>query len=366
MRVLHLADRLSTRGGADHHLRDVLTRQATRHTVKLLVGRVALGLSPPDGVSLGRAPALGLTDEGPRGLDALRQSITDADVVHLHNVMNPAVLRLAVASKKAIITLQDHRAFCPGPGRTLPEGVACERTPGPAACASCLPEPVYRERLCGVTESRWEAMEGARFVVLSGYMAAELARLGRPGAAVIPPWVTVRPKPTPPGRAFVLGGRLVSHKDPLFAWAAWRDSGVDAPLWLAGDGPLAAQLVGAEPLGWLSRRALRETLAKSRALLFPTRWQEPFGILGVEALAEGRPVIAARRGGVGDWADAGVVCVAPDDHAGMVEAIVALHRDDALAARLGEEGREFVQARFSEAHLSAKLEALYAEVTGGG
>ncbi|MEY3212918.1 MAG: hypothetical protein RIT28_3399 [Pseudomonadota bacterium] len=365
MRVLHLADRLSTRGGADHHLRDLLTRQVQQHTVTLLVGRVEPGLGPPEGVSLGRAPALANTDEDTRGLDTLRQPITDADVVHLHNVMNPAALGLAVASGKAIITLQDHRTFCPGPGRTLPDGAACDRAPGPAACADCLVEPGYRERLCGVTEARWRAMEGARVVVLSNYMAAELARLGRPGAAVIPPWVTVRSNPRPPGRAFVLGGRLVSHKDPVFAWSAWRDAGVDAPLWLAGDGPLATQLVGAEPLGWLDRSALRETLGRSRALLFPTRWQEPFGILGVEALAEGRPVIATRRGGVGDWADAGVISVAPDDRPGMAEAIRSLHQDDALAARLGEAGRAFVQERFSEARLSARLEALYAEVAGG-
>lgn len=365
MRVLHLADRLSTRGGADHHLRDVLTRQASQHTVTLIVGRVEPGLSPPEGLRVDRAPVLARTDDDPRGLDALRQPITDADVVHLHNVMNPAALRLAVASGKCVITLQDHRAFCPGPGRTLPDGAACARAPSPGACAACLPEPVYRERLCGVTEARWRAMEGARFVVLSNYMAAELARLGRPGAAVIPPWVTVRQSPRPPGRALVLGGRLVSHKDPLFVWGAWRDSGVAAPLWLAGDGPLAPQLLGAEPLGWLSRGALRETLAQSRALLFPTRWQEPFGILGVEALAEGRPVIATRRGGVGDWAEAGVLCVEPEDRVGMVEAIQALHQDDALAARLGEAGRTFVQERFSEARRSAQLEALYAEVAGG-
>ena len=99
--------------------------------------------------------------------------------------------------------------------------------------------------------------------------------------------------------------------------------------------------------------------------MFPTRWQEPFGILGVEALAEGRPVIAARRGGVGDWSDAGVICVAPGDRLGMVDAIRALHQDEALAARLGEAGRTFVQERLAEARLSARLEAHYAEVAGG-
>jgi glycosyltransferase involved in cell wall biosynthesis len=49
----------------------------------------------------------------------------------------------------------------------------------------------------------------------------------------------------------------------------------------------------------------------------------------------------------------------------MVEAVQTLHQDDALAARLGEAGRTLVQERFSEARLSARLEALYAEVAGG-
>ena len=44
-----------------------------------------------------------------------------ADVVHVQNVMNPTALTRLVSSGRAVVTVQDHRVFCPGPGRTPPD-----------------------------------------------------------------------------------------------------------------------------------------------------------------------------------------------------------------------------------------------------
>ncbi|MCB9762910.1 MAG: glycosyltransferase family 4 protein [Alphaproteobacteria bacterium] len=359
MRVLHLVDRLSPRGGADHHLRDLLLEQRRRHRLHVAFGRVEPGGRLPAGVHGHRVKGLAHPVDGGRGLYVLEQLLPGFDIVHLHNIMNPSAIAMAVATGRAVATIQDHRVFCPGPGRTLPSGAACDRPMSEAACAACLPDDDYRRRTLAVTRARRDALQGARLIALSRYMADALDQAGLPGAAVIPPWVEVAAPRAAPGRGFVLGGRLVAHKDPLLSWRAWRRAGVDHPLVVAGAGPLEPALEGADRRGWLQRPRLREALRGARALLFCPRWQEPFGILGVEALAEGTPVIAARVGGVGDWADAGVIEVPPGDEAALAEAIRALADDPARALALGEAGRRLVAERFSKAPLLARIEAVY-------
>ena len=90
---------------------------------------------------------------------------------------------------------------------------------------------------------------------------------------------------------------------------AWRRSGVELPLVLAGTGPLRAELEAGrrragpalEVLGWVERGRLSALYARARALVLPSRWQEPFGIVGIEALSFGVPVVAWESGGVGEW-----------------------------------------------------------------
>lgn len=366
MRLLFLTDRLNERGGALHHLLDVIRAAPRAHTVAVASGEgrpEALGSAWPAGVVHTRIRALAAAEAEESGLDALDALLAKADVVHAQNLMNPAALRRAIATGRAVVTVQDHRVFCPGPGKTLPDGRACDRAFALDPCATCLPDPAYLQRMVGLTAARRDALRGARLVVLSTYMAEALAEAGLPGAAVIPPWVSVGPPREEPGSGFGLGGRLVAHKGVDLGWSAWRESKVDAPLLLAGAGRLAPLLVGATPLGWLEPTELSARLRQVRALLFPARWQEPFGLLGLEALAQGVPVVALDRGGIRDWAQAGVLRV--PDTAAMAEAIRALHADPSAALALGEQGRQAVAARFSEAALLPKLESIYAETAGG-
>jgi len=358
MRILYLTDRLSGRGGAGLHLLDVARRAARDASVTIASGR---GTAAIEGVRLARVKGLGASvGEGSAGLSRLPGLLAEAEVVHVQNVMNPAALRMIRDTGRAVVTVQDHRVFCPGPGKTLPDGRPCEASMSAGACAGCFEDADYMARTLALTAARRDAMRGARLVVLSTYMAKELAAAGLPGAAVIPPWVPAGDGARP-GEGFVVGGRLVSHKAPLDAAAAWRLAGAPERLSVAGAGGLSGALEGpgVRALGWLSRSALRGVLRDARALLFPGRWQEPFGILGVEALAEGTPVIAARVGGVPEWASAGCLLVPPGDVASMADAIQRLQRDPELALSLGRAGRAAVRDRYSEAPLWARLRAIY-------
>jgi glycosyltransferase involved in cell wall biosynthesis len=108
----------------------------------------------------------------------------------------------------------------------------------------------------------------------------------------------------------LFAGRLVEAKGVRDAIAAWRLSGVELPLVFAGSGPLRAELdrlaatagpPGLEVRGWVRREELGGLYRRARALVFPPRWQEPFGIVGLEALSFGVPVVAWESGGVAEW-----------------------------------------------------------------
>jgi glycosyltransferase involved in cell wall biosynthesis len=103
-------------------------------------------------------------------------------------------------------------------------------------------------------------------------------------------------------------------------------------------------------------------MASARGVLFPARWQEPFGIVGVEALAMGTPVIAMTTGGMGDWADAGTIVVPTGDVAAMATAIQDLAADDPGAQRLGAAGAAMVRERFQESALTARMAQIYSRV----
>ncbi|HUS13613.1 MAG TPA: glycosyltransferase [Chloroflexia bacterium] len=88
---------------------------------------------------------------------------------------------------------------------------------------------------------------------------------------------------------------------------------------------------------------------------------EGFGLILVEAMASGCPVVAVPRGGIAEVISDGVtgLLVAPDDPAALAGAIVRVMDDPLLAQRLGSAGRAAAATRFSVDRQAAEVEALY-------
>lgn len=78
-------------------------------------------------------------------------------------------------------------------------------------------------------------------------------------------------------------------------------------------------------IGEVDGEEKRALLARARALLLPVRWPEPLGLVAIEALASGTPVIASRLGGLGEIvsAETGFLC---DTYEEFVEAIMNIDR----------------------------------------
>ena len=138
-------------------------------------------------------------------------------------------------------------------------------------------------------------------------------------------------------------GRMSPDKGPHRAIAAARTAG--APLILAGpvqpgqEAYFAEEVEpcvgrdGIEYVGEADGEAKRELYTRARALLMPIRWPEPFGLVMVEALACGTPVIAYPEGSVPEVVRDGETGYVVDDEDAMAAAIGRLDRIDPAACR---------------------------------
>ena len=301
------------------------------------------------------------------------------DLVHVHNLMDPGLLSLAARAGPTVMTVQDHRLFCPGRGKLMPDGSLCAQPMGPA-CAACFEDPDYGRRLLELTQERLQALMGmGQVLVLSRYMAGELALVGvRPERiAVLPPPVSLPPEEPPVERSYhLLAGRLVGRKGVRVALAAVEHLREPLPLVVVGEGPLAGEVASAarasrgrviyEP--WADRARMGRLLAGAVSLWLPSLWAEPWGLVGPEALSRATPVIATPVGGATEWLRPGEhgLAVPPGDAVTLAQAADRLAMEPALARGLGEAGRAWVAAHLQEGRLMERLETIYAQCAREG
>ena len=109
---------------------------------------------------------------------------------------------------------------------------------------------------------------------------------------------------------------------------------------------------GVEMIGEIGDREKQDFLGNARALVFPIDWPEPFGLVMVEAMACGTPVIAFRRGSVPEVIDEGVTGLIVDS---VDEAIAALPRVMAL-------DRQGVRRQFERRFTATRMAKDYLDV----
>jgi glycosyltransferase involved in cell wall biosynthesis len=163
----------------------------------------------------------------------------------------------------------------------------------------------------------------------------------------------------------------------LFVGALGRHKGVDVLLESYGrlQGPPPLVLIGARwpgmpavPTGvtvlhdWPSS-AIAGAWRRCLIGLVPSAWAEPFGLVAVEAMQAGRPVIASAAGGLADIVVDGEtgLLTPPGDPAALAAALRRLLADEALREAMGEAGRRRAGA-FTPAAIVPRFERAYARV----
>jgi glycosyltransferase involved in cell wall biosynthesis len=169
--------------------------------------------------------------------------------------------------------------------------------------------------------------------------------------AILPPYPPTRviPWSATAGPGALFAGRLSPEKGAADAIDIARAAGV--PIEVYGDvydaGYSREQI---DPRrGWpgvtvhqaVPRTSLWEAMARAAVVLCPSRWDEPFGLAAAEAQACGTPVIAFRRGGLGEVIVDGVTgfLVPPDDVWAAAAAVSDVPRLSRPACREHAEGR---------------------------
>jgi glycosyltransferase involved in cell wall biosynthesis len=198
------------------------------------------------------------------------------------------------------------------------------------------------------------------FIANSRNVQRRLWRAYRRDSTVVHPPVSVESfYYRPPLDYFLVVSELVAYKRILDAVVCFSRSG--HPLRIVGDGPEYSALKKAaapnvEFCGRVSDAELREQYAHCRAVVQPG--EEDFGIVSVEALASGKPVIGLGRGGIVEIASeleqTGFLYSDPG-HTGLEEAV---RKFEATEARIRPTKLQFIAAQFCENRFAEKIQAI--------
>lgn len=117
-------------------------------------------------------------------------------------------------------------------------------------------------------------------------------------------------------------------------------------------------------LGWIAQPELAQLLSKARAMVVPSAWREPFGLVAIEAMMHSVPVIASDVGGLREIVkhnETGLL-FQPGDNFELAVAISSILGDKARAQTMGTLGRERARRFFNSALMAKHYEDLYRKV----
>lgn len=386
MRILHVCDWHRPFGGAERLLFSMLETLEEGGHENILVandvpGQLRTGKRPEYFVErletdFAAVPLKSLGGRAP-WIGALRSRLAEIiarhepDVAHFHNLQNPFALRAVSELLPSVRSIHDPRLYCPTDWRLLPNGDVCPHAMGRRCVTEgCLPlNPLGSSalikrlpyRLLHLKEHRrLETLIAESHAVYdclrqNGFPAEQLALLPNMTASY-GGWEEVQ--------AFTARHHRPGERVVLFVGRASREKGIDQlidamalvprpwKLVLVTGGDYLAQVkrrVSARGLeasvelpGVLDYEATRAQYARADVVAFPSVWIESFGLVGLEAMANGKPVVAFKTGGIPDWLDDGRTgLLAPlKDVPALAANIQRLLGDPELARAMGRAGHE--------------------------
>jgi glycosyltransferase involved in cell wall biosynthesis len=305
------------------------------------------------------------------------------DILHLHT--NVSVI--PPGSTPVIRTIHSNSPYCPSGSRYLKRwGQPCDRAYSLGGClwghlvdhcGSIRPQRFYPG-----FQSTWQDMDALKEVpaiansqfvkdqmIRSGYPADNIRVLHLPAPEIgdyFPPEQGELPH-------FVFLGRITPEKGLTWLLRALAEVKVPVHMDIAGSGNqeqeqairrLAEHLGLMNQItfhGWVNEARAIQLIQGARALVFPSVWHEPAGIVSLEAAAAGRAIIASSVGGIPEYAGRlkNALLVIPNDVEGLARSIEQLATDWSVAQGMGIEGRKSAKENFSVENHVLELMRLY-------
>jgi glycosyltransferase involved in cell wall biosynthesis len=263
-----------------------------------------------------------------------------------------------------VVTIHD-LAFEAWPGDFRPRTRVKYRLIAPRAVRSAelviCPSAFTRDDLCeryGVDAGKVRVIPEAPALAVAGSGPAAAAR---PRAASLPP-----------GAPYVLAVGDLRRKKNLAALvlafaALWRERSISHRLVLAGvdagQGPVLRAHSGGAPVeltGYVGDRELDALIRGAELLVNPSVY-EGFGLVVLEAMARGTPVLAARAGALPETGGDAAAYFDPGEPEGLRLALAELLPDSSVRERMAARGREWVSA-FSWERTARETAAVYREL----
>ncbi|MDA0999769.1 MAG: glycosyltransferase family 4 protein [bacterium] len=391
MRILACNEHYSIVGGAEVYFLDAISRlEQMGHEVGVLHDTAPGNDSGPRPAF--RVPGgLGFDHTGKGALPAIREALRQfrPDVIFIAQVLNPAAIGLLSESAPAVRYVLGLRLSCPS-GRRMPrtwDGICTK--PFDAHCLwkahtqLCMPRRpdtalrVWRD----VRKNQQASGRLHRLLLPSRYVRELLIESGmNPEQLEVLHLYTrlsaeIEAAGPAPERRILLLGRPSPEKGFDLVLQALAHIEAPTTLEIAGDGPFIADLrrmAGEIPSrheivfsGFIPRDRISEAYRRARVAVVPSIWPEPFGIVGIEAMAHGLPAVAFDVGGIPDWLTDGLTgaLVPRKDVPGLARALESYLSDPELAQKHGQAGRDMVRRRFLPEHHMNRLVEVFEEAT---
>ncbi|MGO9975961.1 MAG: glycosyltransferase [Solirubrobacteraceae bacterium] len=299
----------------------------------------------------------------------------DPELIHYHNLTRLSAVVLAEAERfPAVLTLHDYGVMYPLLKRRFPDGRFCDVGGFPCCIKHAGVVRYLFERIR--TRIHRRRMQTLRFVLApSGYVQSVAIACGIPrvmrclnGVADERRVVGARRRPA----QILYAGRYEREKGVFALLSAFElvaDRLSFAELAFAGGGIEGDRLRACARasrhsdkvsfLGQLSHEELASWYARCSVVAVPSLWPEPFGLVGVEAMFAGTPVVGSGRGGMTEWLEDGRNgLIADPGPATFSSALARILTDETLYARLSQACRATAR-RFEISEHVDNLEKIY-------
>jgi len=320
------------------------------------------------------------------------------DVVYVSAMRSVDANETLVELAPVVRYVHDHVAFCPGLNKYREDGETCRDAMG-AVCLErywlkggcvCFKKDDSRgwlfaplRELAAKQRELDVVKRSATVLTNSGYMLAELLKLDfDPGRTSVLHYFTGSGSTAQGELDEATTTFLAREPDAALLLTPARltlpDKGVDYLLTALSclDRPYRAVIAGTGPAedwlrqkalddgvadrvhfaGWQSAGAMERLYALSDVVVCPSVWDEPFGLVGLEAMMHETPIVAFDVGGISDWLfpEENGLLAPRKDTAAMAAAIARLLDDADLCARMGTRGRTIATEHFARAaHVDA-------------
>ncbi len=396
MRVLFVSEHLGFFGGVEQNVGDTAKGLRDRgHTCTLAFG--AQARTPEEYARYFdetvpcaeiRAP---LGEAGGSAFSEIVERV-NPDVVYLHKVPSLRFAQEWYGRVPMVRMVHDHDLCCPRRHKYfVHNGRVCNKPMGWRCYADLAfvqrdPGDVFGVRLVSIEAKRRELSQNrgvGTFIVASRFMRDELVMNGMGNAEIricapVTHLPVSNPPPLPAEPRILFVGQLIRGKGVDLLLRAMALMEAPWPATLVGTGNAEDKLralsveLGLEDrvefAGWIGRDRIGEFYGASSVVVVPSRWPEPFGMVGIEAMTSGRPVIGFGVGGIPDWLEhekTGLV-VGEQNVEGLAHALDRVLGDPVLASDLGKHARETALNRYGfDAYLSSLEEILMGAVGAG-